>query len=205
MKTLVISIVVFSLISVAGYAQEAGRDVGAISGRIVPTGASIKIIAKTAGTEDVKGEVLLPRGGDFIIEKLPAGKYDLLFFLLGDSASKYIATRWSEIIVQPGKIVTGINYRLTPIESDYLLDEIIVAFNKNLNTEEITKLISSERCIVKDTPDNMGEYTSYLIHIPNDKNVIDMIRLFKDKKGIRFAEHNWIIRMHDPMPSKITK
>lgn len=77
------TIVVFSLFCGA-CADDHATNTGAISGSISPEDAAVRIIAKIAGTNyeeegSIKGEVTLTKGGDFIIEGLPAGTYDLFF------------------------------------------------------------------------------------------------------------------------------
>jgi hypothetical protein len=201
MKNILVALIIgLHLFSIAYALETEKKNVGAIQGRILPEGVSIRIVAKIAGTDhevegNLKGEAILHHGGDFIIDNLPPGKYDLLFFLQGESAKKYMATRWSEIQVQPGKIVTGINYKLTPLGASYLIDEISVGFNKNITTEESIKIINSEGCILKDSPLDLGHIIYYLIHIPNDKSVEDMIKLFKNIEGVVHAEPNGLLKL----------
>ncbi len=191
-----LSIVLFSISCVAS-AEDTADNAGAISGRISPENVSARIIAKTAGTEykikkNIKGEVTLTKGGDFSIKGLPAGKYDLLFLLQGDSKKKYFATRWSEVIVQPGKTTSGINYRLTPQGSKHLIDEVLVAFNKDTKVEEVKKTIRLADCVIKDTPLQLGETTIYTVDIPDNKSVDEMIKVFVKKRGVAYAEPNAI-------------
>ena len=194
----VVSSILLFLISGELLAEGASKKVGGISGRISPTDASVRIVAKRAGTEykvrgNIKGEVALIQGGDFTIHGLPPGKYDLLFFLQGQSREKFFATRWSEIVVEPDRTVSGINYRLTPRKSEHLIDEVLVAFKKEIRVEEAEEIIRSADCIVKDTPLDLGGTTIYTVDIPDDKSVDDMIKVFQKKKGVAFAEANGII------------
>lgn len=129
---------------------------GTISGRVTPDDASVRIIAKISGTDyekpgNIKGEVTLTKGGNFQFDDLPPGNYDLLFFLLGESKERYIASSWSEVIVEAGKITEGINYRLTPMQSTFMIDEILVIFI-NTNDTDARKAIKREGFIVKDAP-----------------------------------------------------
>ena len=178
-------------------ADNFNKDSGSISGRISPKDVSVKIIAKIAGTEymvkgNVKGEVNLNQGGKFIIKDLPAGRYDLLFFLQNSSQEKYVATRWSEIIVQRGQNVEGINYRLTPVESEYLIDEVLVGFGKDIEAKDARETINSLGCMIKDESLELGETTFYTVDIPDDKTVDEIIQEFKKKKGVVSAEPNGI-------------
>lgn len=178
------------------YAEDTANETGAISGRILPKDASVRIIAKLAGTEyrikeNIKGEVTLTKGGDFIIKGLLPGKYDLLFFLQGETNRKYMAARWSEVDVKEGKTTSGINYRLTPQGSEQLIDEVVVAF-EGVNAADAQQIIHDAGCIVKDSPLNLGATTIYTVDIPDEKNVPEMIRLFKQKKGVKYAEPNGI-------------
>jgi hypothetical protein len=167
---------------------------GTIRGRISPEDASVLIIAKVAGTaheikENVKGEVLLERGGDFAIEGLPPGTYDLLFFLKGESQKKYLSTRWSEVRVTAGKTTSGIDYRLTPRGSPHLIDEVLVGF-AGMSDADARKTIGEAGCIVKDEPLVMDDKTTYIVDIPDDKSVADMLELFGQKPGVEYVVPN---------------
>lgn len=194
-KVIVVSILAVFVVPFVVFAEAADKKKGAISGRISPKDASVRIIAKISGTEykikgNIKGKVTLAKGGDFTIKGLPPGKYDLLFFLEGDSKKKYFVTRWSEIVVQPGKTTPGINYRLTPLGSN-LIDEVLVAFKKGTKPEEAQKAIRAAGCIVKDTPLDLGTII-YTVDIPDDKSVEEMIKIFKKDKRVAYAEPNGI-------------
>jgi hypothetical protein len=194
----ILSIVLF-LVSCATSAEDIASDTGAISGRISPKDASVRIIAKTTGTEykikgNIKGEVTLTKGGDFTIKGLLPDKYDLLFFPQGKSKKIYFATRWSEVIVQSGNTTSGINYRLTPLGSKHLIDEVLVAFKEGTKPEEARKAIRAAGCIVKDTPLDLGTII-YTIDIPDDKSIDEMIKVFKKDKRVAYAEPNGISRI----------
>ncbi len=192
-----IPVVVWFFVLSVVCAGDAASETGAISGRISPKNVSIRIIAKTAGTEhkikgNIKGEITLAKGGDFTIKGLPPGKYDLLFFLQGDSKKKYIASRWSEVVVQAGKTTSGINYRLTPRGSGHLIDEVLVAFNKDIRATDVLKTILLLGCTIKDTPLKLGGTTIYTVDIPDNKSVAQMVKTFKQKRGVAYAEPNGI-------------
>lgn len=169
---------------------------GAIRGRISPKGVSVRIIAKFSGTEyrkkeNIKGEVVLKKSGPFIIKNLPPGKYDLLFFLQGESKKKYMATRWSEIHVQAGKTTTGINYRLTPAGSPHLVDEVLVGF-AGVAEEKARKILEKTGCTIKNRPLKLGKTTVYTVDIPDEKSVKQMIARLTKIKGVKYAEPNGI-------------
>jgi hypothetical protein len=171
-------------------------QVGGISGRISPKGVSVRIIAKKAGTEygikeNIKGEVTLTQGGSFTIWNVPPGKYDLLFFVQGHARDMYMGGRWSEIVIEPGKTVSGINYRLTPEGSEYAIDEVCVQFHKDTKEEDAPKVIQSLNCIIKDKHYRPGFYT---VDIPDDKSVNEMIKAFNKKKEVLYAGPNSILR-----------
>jgi hypothetical protein len=199
-RLLAASLLGLFLASSAAFAEDVAKDTGTISGRISPGDVAVRIIAKLAGTEytakgNIKGEVTVTQGGEFAIKDLPAGTYDLLFFPQGKSQGKYIATRWSDIAVQAGKTVAGINYRLTPAESGYLIDEILVVFGKDTTAEDARRTIISAGCLVKDTPVELGGTTIYTVDIPDDRTVDEMIRVFEKSKGVVHAEPNRISRV----------
>lgn len=139
--------------------------------------------------ENVKGEVLLEKGGEFTIEGLPPGQYDLLFFLKGESQKRYIATRWSGVSVNAVKTTSGINYRLTPRGSPHLIDEVLVGF-AGVSAAAARKTIGAVSCIVNDEPLVMGDKTTYTVDIPDDKGVADMLELFGKKTGVEYVVPN---------------
>ncbi len=166
---------------------------GTISGSISPEDASVRIIAKTAGTDyqvegNIKGEVTLTGGGDFTIKGLPEGTYDLLFILQGEPATKYIASHWSEVVVKPGESTLGINYRLTPQGSAYMIDEVLVSFSKSVSDANAREVIRSLGCIIKDSPLDLGQVTVYVVDI----SVEDMIMIFTRQSSVLSAEPNGI-------------
>ena len=195
-KAIAVSILAIFVVPFVIFVEAADKKNGDISGRISPKDASVRIIAKKSGTEykikgNIKGEVTLTKGGYFTIKGLPPGKYDLLFFLLEDSKKKYFATRWSEVVVQPGYVTSGINYRLTPLGSKHLIDEILVAFKEGTKPEEARKAIQAAGCIVKDTPLDLGTII-YTVDIPDGKSIDEMIKVFKKDRRIAYAEPNGI-------------
>ena len=194
-KTLSVLILAIFVVPFVIFAEAADKKKGSISGHISPKDASVRIIAKTSGTEykvkgNIKGEVTLAQGGGFTL-RLPPGKYDLLFFLQGESKKKYFVTRWSEVVVHAGKTTSGINYRLTPIGSKHLIDEILVAFKEETKPEEALKVIRAAGCVIKDTPLDLGTII-YTADIPDDKSVEQMIKVFKNDKHVAYAEPNGI-------------
>ncbi len=193
----VILCIVCVLFLVYGCFEETkAKNTGTINGRVSPDDISIRIIAKKSGTDyqiedNIKGEITLATGGEFSIEKLSPGTYDLLFFLQGESKEKYIANRWGEIIVEAGKITSGINYRLTPKNSNYNIDEVLVAF-ENTKVEDAQKTIRLLGCTIKDKPTTLGQLVLYLVDIPDDKSVGEMISMFVKEEGVQSAEPNGI-------------
>ena len=166
---------------------------GRISGRIRPA-VGVRILAKLKGTdgskpENVKGEINLPIGGDFTIDRLPAGTYDLLFSVYGDAFGKFTASRWSEIDVEAGKTTSGINYRLTPADQNFMIDEVIVEFTAT--NEEARASIAALGCRIKDQPAAFKERTFCLVDIPDDKTVDQMVKAFKARPGVVAADPNY--------------
>jgi hypothetical protein len=172
------------------------KQTGAIKGRISPKDVSVRIVAKRAGTDhrdpgNIQGEVTLVGGGPFTIDGLAPGKYDLLFFLQGRSQEKYMATRWSEIVVTPGETTSGIRYRLTPRGAPHLIDEVLVAF-AGVSDARARATIRAAGCTVKDAPLELGRTTVYAVDIPDDKSVAEMVEHFERKRGVKYAEPNGI-------------
>lgn len=193
-KSAIASIVGLLIVSPSLLAQDKPENTGTISGRISPRNASVRIIAKVAGTsheirENVKGQVLLQKGGEFAIKELPPGTYDLLFFLEGASRENYMATRWSEVAVKAGETTSGIDYRLTPRGSPHLIDEVLVGF-AGMSDADARKTIGEAGCIVKDEPLVMDDKTAYVVDIPDDQSVADMIELFGQKPGVEYVVPN---------------
>jgi len=167
---------------------------GRISGSISPA-VGVRVLAKLKGTdaskaENVKGEIELPHGGEFTIDKLPAGNYDLLFDLIGNA--QFVATRWSEIDVEAGTTTSGIDYRLTPEGNAFLIDEVLVGFSTT--DEEARATIAALGCRIKDQPVALDEKTYYLVDIPDDKTVDQMVEVFAARAGVTSADPNYLSR-----------
>lgn len=195
-KKIMISGFILMAISVVMVAENDKARCGAIAGHISPGDVAVRIIAKKAGTDhmvkkNIKGEVALDKGGNFTIKNLPPGTYDLLFFLKGQAKKKYVASRWSEIVVEPGKTTAGIHYRLTPLGAGQLVDELIVVFKKGVKPEEAQKVFKAAGCTIKDRPVEIGGLL-YVVDIPDDKSVAEMIKLFKNDKRVNYSEPNAI-------------
>jgi hypothetical protein len=169
---------------------------GSVKGRISPE-ASVRIVAKLAQTdaskpENVKGEVKLPKGGEFEIAGLPPGTYDLLFELQGDDAKRFKAGRWSEVGVVAGKATEGISYRLTPADSDHMIDEVMLSFEDGVPAAAREKTVADLGCRVK----HRGFKDAFVVvDIPDDKSVTEMIDAFRKVKGVKHAERNGISRI----------
>lgn len=92
--------------------------------------------------------------------------------------------------MEAGKITEGIHYRLTPVESDFLIDEILVTFVDTTDSDA-RKAIRKKGFIVKDKPfkvwDNELYYT---IDIPDDMTVDEAIQIFRRVKGVSSATPN---------------
>ena len=172
-------------------------QMGSIRGRVTPE-APVRVVAKPAGKdpsvkENVKGEVLLAKGGEFHLEKLPPGKYDLVFQVQGDDAKKFITHVWSEIFVEAGKTVEGIYYRMTPADAAQDVDAILVQFSASVSDGEALKLIEAQGCKVKGKSPRPP--VRYVVHISEDKEVPEMLKVFKAIKGVEVAEPNSIRRI----------
>lgn len=171
---------------------------GTITGRITPE-VPIKLILKkeqsdAKNAENVKGEVLLPKGGEFRIENIPPGRYDLLFEIQGDEAKKWHVGYWSDLAVQAGKAIEGINYRLTPADSRHMIDEILVTFKDGISDAEIRKIVEDQRCRIKRRPPKPGKASFYMIDIPDDTTVEQMVDVFKALPSVTLASKNGLSR-----------
>jgi hypothetical protein len=169
---------------------------GTITGRVTPE-APVRVVAKLAGTdasvkENVKAEVLLEKGGEFRLPGLAAGKYELLFQLQGEAAKKYVASLLGEIQVEAGKSTDGIFYRLTPAGAPHEVDAVMVSFHASMSDADCAKTIASLGGRVKRrTPKSLR----YLVDLPDDKSVEEMIAAFKAVKGVELAEPNGLRRV----------
>lgn len=99
--------------------------------------------------------------------------------------------------MNPGESTSGINYRLTPQGSEYMIDEVLVAFSKSMSFENAREVIRSLDCIIKRSPIDLDQATLYLVDIPNDKSVEDLITLFTIKSSVLYAEPNGIATVQD--------
>ncbi len=174
-------------------------DTGSISGRVSPQGVSVRIIAKLEGTnhrvpENIKGEVVLDKGGAFTIHNLPPGRYDLLFLPQGAAQQEYMQDLWSMIDVEADQTTSGINLRMTPTGSPHMVDEVIVQFRPGTDAEVIARVLSELNCIVKRRPLDLGTGAFYTVDIPDDKTVEEMIQAFQAREEVLSASPNSIYR-----------
>jgi hypothetical protein len=169
---------------------------GTIAGRVSPE-ASVRVVAKLAGTdaskpENVKAEAKLEKGGEFLLKDLPPGKYELLFQLQGDDARKYVVSLWGEIVVEAGKGVEGIGCRLTPADAPHEVDALMVSFRAGTADADCVRAIESLGCRVKRrTP----KQPRYLVDLPDEKSVEELIPAFQALAGVELAEPNFIRRI----------
>lgn len=175
------------------------KKTGAIKGHVSPEG-SIKLILKKEQTDpkqpgNVKGEVLLPKGGDFTIENVPPGRYDLLFELQGEEQKKWIAGYWGDLVVEAGKTIEGINYRLTPSDAPFMVDEVVVALKAGATEAELRKSVEAARCRIKKRPAKPGKGAPYVVDIPDETSVDAMIPILKALPCVEYAEKNGIKRI----------
>ena len=174
-----------------------GQDTGRISGSISPA-VGIRILAKLTGTDaskrdNVKGEVLLQHGGAFTIDNLPPGNYDLLFSIWSDAAGNspaFTTSNWFGIDVEAGKTTSGINYRLTPAGMSFLIDEVVVSFTTG--SDDARASIAALGCRIKSPPSTLPGATFYLVDIPDDKSVGEMVEAFKAIPAVASASPNYI-------------
>ena len=155
---------------------------GAVRGSISPA-AAVRLVLKThqsdaSKKENVKGEALLPKGGDFAFEDIPPGKYDLLIRPEGEPR-KFLGSNWL-VVVEAGKPVTGLSYRLTPSDAKVLVDEILVQLDPKMSEADATKLVESLGGKI------MSVYKAAMIavNLPDDREVDDMIAAFRGKPGV---------------------
>jgi hypothetical protein len=169
---------------------------GSIRGRVSPE-ARVRVVAKLAQTDaskpgGVKGEATLEKGGDFEIAGLAPGNYDLLFELQGDDAKRWIANRWSEIVVRAGAATEGISYRLTPAGSDHLIDEVMLEFEETLPPREQVRAVAGLGCRVKRASPGGRRV---VVDIPDDRSVAEMVEAFRKLPGVKLAERNGLARI----------
>lgn len=167
---------------------------GSVKGRVSPE-ARVRVVAKLAQAdaskpENVKGEAKLEKGGEFEIQGLAPGKYDLLFELQGEDAKKFVSKYWGEIVVEAGKAVEGVHYRLTPSDADHMIDEVMLTFDGSLPEAQREKAIAGLGCRLKHRSPRF-----VVVDIPDDKSVAEMLEAFRKVPGVKSAERNGIARI----------
>lgn len=171
------------------------NDKGSIKGYISPIDVKVKIIAKIAGSvydsEAKPVNEAIIKDGVFTILSLFPGEYDILFFPQGDTQIKYLANRWSKVVVNANEVTSGINYRLTPIGLSHFIDEVIVDFG-GANKSDAQVIIQKEGCAIKDDPINLENSTTYVVDIPDNKSVKEMIMIFEKYYSVKSCQPNYI-------------
>ena len=164
------------------HSEETHLQPGGVNGSITPNDVQITVTLKTAGKEligeNIKGSVTLTNGGSFDFSDVPPGKYDLMFTLHEDSRYKYFVDNWSNIVVKPGQITSGVDYRLTSQDTNYLIDEIVVEFPNDIPKDKVISYIEQLNCHLTREPLDLLT-TFYFLNIPDDKTVDELIEEFK--------------------------
>lgn len=169
------------------HGEEASLLAGGVSGNIFPKDVHITLILKVSGKEakgeNIKGSITLKNGGSFNFSNVPPGRYDLLFTLHEKSRYDYFVDNWFGIVVKPGQVTKGLDYRLTSQDSRFLDDELIVEFSNDVPKEKALEFIRLLNChIIRDPL--VFRTSRYYINIPNDKKVEDLIEEFKSIPGV---------------------
>jgi hypothetical protein len=155
-----------------------------VRGSISPP-SPVRVILKTyqsdaSKKENVKGEKLLPKAGEFAFDDVPPGKYDLLLRPEGEPA-RFLGTRWV-LGVEAGKPVT-LSYRLTPSDAKMMVDEILVKFQPGTSDADAAKLVESLGGKVMNP--SVGGWVA--VDLPDERQADEMIAAFKAKPGVADA------------------
>jgi len=155
---------------------------GAVRGSISPA-AAVRLVLKThqsdaAKKENVKGETLLPKGGEFAFEDVPPGKYDLLIRPEGEPR-KFLGSNWV-LVVEAGKTVADLSYRLTPSDAKTMVDEILVKLEPKVSEADAAKLVESLGGKIMNP--SVGGWIA--VNLPDDKQADEMIAAFRAKPGV---------------------
>lgn len=175
---------------------------GSISGKVIPANSGIKV--RAIQNLAVIGETTVdPSDGSYVITNLPEGKYALLIIDWGDRGYVYndeINYHWHSginetITVIAGKDSPNHDYYLGTEPADYIADEIILIFNYSIPVEKRIEIISSNNCSIKERTewDDPEVTDTYLIDIPDDKTVFEMLGIFRSNPDVNDAQHNFII------------
>lgn len=175
------------------------QKTGTIEGRVSPE-VPVKLVLKkeqmdAAKPENVKAELLLPKGGDFKLENIPPGRYDLMFLVQGDDSKKWIARYWGDLNVEAGKTIEGIHYRLTPGDARFMIDEVLVSLKPGSTEAELRKAVKDLRCRIKQRPPFPEKGGVFSVDIPDEKSVEEMLPLFQALPCVQLASKNGISRV----------
>ena len=175
------------------------KKTGTIQGRISPE-VPVKLILKKEQSDhkfpaNVKGEVLLPKGGEFKLENIPPGRYDLIFEVQGEERKKWHVNLWSDLSVEAGKTIEGINYRLTPAGSRFMIDEVIVSYKEGSSEAELRKAVAAAGCRIKHRPPKGESGYPFSVDIPDDATADQIVEVFKAIPCVKVVSKNGIGRI----------
>lgn len=161
---------------------------GSISGRVTPPKAGIRV--QVIQNLSLVAETKTNSDGSYRITNLPEGKYGLLFIVdvpdyvydLGyDYNGEFDGNE--PIIVVANKDSPNNDINLDDKWEDFIADQISIKFRENSSVEEQLSVISKHNCSIID----QGLKWYYVLNIPDNKTILEMIRLFKSEPIVEIA------------------
>jgi len=154
-------------------------NAGSISGFINPIVGGTAVVIKKHGANKFDSFDIVAKDGSYEFTDLEPNTYGLFV-----SAPNFYDYKWGMIDIIANTSLSGFILTLTPINSSYLLDRIMIKFQPGVTEEEKENIIESYNCTLMEHYEYSQTYT---VNIPRDKTVEEMVELFKTNSKVKSA------------------
>jgi len=179
---------------------------GSISGTIFPAeeGTKVRLVKDLS----LVSETYTETNGNYVFNNLAPGKYGLFIirdnggYVYNDEINTELAKRieGSDRIIMTIKETIGykssnVDFNISDENLDYVYERVIVKFKENVSEEKINEIINSYDCTIEEKYVRpYGDYyATYILLIPSDKTVFEIMRDFNLEEDVEYSEWSGFI------------
>lgn len=162
-------------------------ETGSVSGSINPIIENTVVKIKKFGESEIDAYDVVEEDGSYKFTGLSPDIYSI--FVDFDESSEFRNYKWGMIEIQANKSIENINLVFTPKTSWEYVDRILIKFDESTSEEEKSDIIKSNNCLLMS---HRSFSTLYVISIPQNKTVEEMIGIFKNEPKVTYANPNGI-------------
>lgn len=170
-----------------------------ISGTVSPTLEGVRVVL--IKDLSIVSETLTDEDGRYYFENIPDQEYGLLFITKTDLVYAYddkinnVLGKRSEdsdkVIVNIEETINigdfSVDIDLMEEKPDYVSEKVFIWFNENLSSDQIDSLIDICNCSIYEKVE-LGYDNYYLINVPIQKTVLEVVRDFYDFEEVDYVE-----------------